>query len=66
MKKTAKNHLLQDSPAFFLNLRIPACLEKKHSLNQLELTSYFFLLWKRNIPSLMQTPKWKQQQSATK
>ena len=50
MKKTTKNHLLEDSPAFFLNLRIPASLKKKHSRNQLELTNYFFLLWKRNIP----------------
>ena len=46
MKKQQKNHLLQDSPAFYLNLRIPASLKKKHSRNQLE----FFLLWKRNIP----------------
>ena len=50
MKKTTKNHVLEDSPAFFLNLRIPASLTKKHSRNQLELTNYFFLLWKRNIP----------------
>ena len=28
-----------------------SCLPKiKHSRNQLELTNYFFLLWKRNIP----------------
>ena len=41
----------EDSPAFFLNLRIPASLKKKkHSRNQLELTNYFFLPWKRNIP----------------
>ena len=40
----------EDSPAFCLNLRIPASLKKKHSRNQLELTNYFFLLWKRNIP----------------
>ena len=50
MKKKTKNHLLQDSPAFFLNFRFPACLKKKHSRYQLELTNYFFLLWKRNIP----------------
>ena len=50
MKKTTKNHVLEDSPTFFLNLRIPASLKKKHSRNQLELTNYFFLPWKRNIP----------------
>ena len=40
----------EDSPAFFLNLRITESLKKKHSRNQLELTNYFFLPWKRNIP----------------
>ena len=54
-KKQQKNHSLEDSPAFFLNLRIPANLKKKHSRNQLELTNYVFLLWKRNIPN--NTPK---------
>ena len=49
-EKTTKNHLLQDSPAFFCTLRIPASLKKKHKRNQLEVTNYFFLLWKRNMP----------------
>ena len=54
-EKTTKNHVLEDSPAFFLNLRIPASLKKKHSRNQLELTNYIFLLYKRIIP--YNTPK---------
>ena len=28
-EKTTKNHLIEDSPAFFLKLRIPVCLQKK-------------------------------------
>lgn len=56
-KKTTKNLLIEDSPAFFRNLRIPASLKnktkQKHSPNQSELTNYFFLPWKGNIPLTM-------------
>ena len=36
--------------AFFSQLENSCLPKKKHSRNQLELTNYFFLLWKRNKP----------------
>ena len=44
-KKQQKTFLTEDSPAFSLNLRVPASLKKPHSRNQL--TNYFFLPWKK-------------------
>ena len=59
-KKTTKNLLIEDSPAFFSQLENSCQPEKKqnktkqkHSPNQSELTNYLFLPWKRNIPFTM-------------
>ena len=54
MKKQQKTiYITRRLTGFFSQLENSCLPEKKHSRNQLELTNYFFLLWKRNIPDTL-------------